>query len=395
MKRLLMVALALVLLAPVADADETPSATLLLGGPLPLAGAAVEALCDGADVVAGDTLSFEATGPVSLQPRTSSTVCGRATLNLTLAPPASALAIGFSATASGSVPGQLPSWRLEVHDRDGATVAAIDGGTGDFTLEAPAQGATLAWTFTVPMLLPGQEFSLTIADVSYTREVKLATTSSLEREYRAGTLRVEETRVVVDLGDAFADDARGLMISVGDQFRFAHLVLPDGSRVERSTTAQSGDAVRLERASGLLTVHVPGAMINDAGGGAYQLVARATYTLEPNPALTPLAIVLLALPFTLAVMAERAARAFEREAFGHFALAARRLRLGTLLVTIFYAVVFVAALVGGRAPLMTVWPLNLEGWLLYAQAVVAIAAFLGLHVAARQLRKIVTPPAVE
>ncbi len=397
MKRSLAALLVLTLLLPVQAAEPAPAAAVRFGGPLPLDDAATESLCGEATIAAGEQIVFEATGALAPPTQTGSRTCAQATVDLQLPATTTSLRLDVDVQLAGTVPGRMASWRLEVQDEAGGPLASLDSAASQSSLDVPARGPVqLIWSFDIPLLLPSQQVQVTIVGVTFAAEADLPAASVVEREYRAGTLRIEEASVAVDLDEATAGLAQALMLSVPDHFRFEALVLPDGTRVEAATTAEaSPDAVRLERAGGLLTVHVPGQVVAGAGPGSYELVARATYELQPNAALTPLAIALLALPLTLAVLAERGARAFEREAFGHFAVAARRLRLGALLLAAFYAVVFVAALVGGRAALMTVWPLNLEGWLLYGQALAAVAAFLGLYVAARRLRMIVTPPPVK
>lgn len=250
--------------------------------------------------------------------------------------------------------------------------------------------------------LSGRAFSAYLHDVEVVVEGDLVGDVTVQHsDEREGTLLLDEVRVRWTVpegsdGTERMDHFRPVPhVRVGPDFEFTSLRLPDGQvlRSARSWTGSLPDdaAVLLDRNEEALEVVVTPALVGAGGAGTYEMVLRATESVRVSPALLPVALLLLAAPLPFAALALVQARVFHREAFGAYRRAARYLMLGVVGVLAYYLFVVASAFVAGRLDLMGVWPLPLEGWLLYVQVLSAGIAFMVLWLSARAMYWITRP----
>jgi len=343
--------------------------------------------------------------------------CGTASVTLRVPAGTERLEVRFGADRRIDALGALPpSFVQEVLVRDGtgATVAEEDVfGASDpaqaltpFELEVPlpagVTAVTVSWRFADTgspggVLDPasGAAYAATVEAPSIAFSGVPAPASVVVAEDREGALVRTETRVVAEVpGPGQGDYAAAVRVRVGQEHAFDRLVAPDGA-ILREVTGADGpggpDVLVEERSDGVRHVTVPPDVVAAHGAGAYTLVFEDVERLPSSAALTAAAWVLLAAPLPFAVVAFGQARAFEREAFGGFARSARNLRLAVLFVFAYYLVVVLSAVVSGRLDLMALWPMPLEGVLLYAQVVAAVVAFVVLWLVAREMYGMTRP----
>lgn len=104
-----------------------------------------------------------------------------------------------------------------------------------------------------------------------------------------------------------------------------------------------------------------------------------------------LATLFLLAPLYLAFLMDRQVNAFQREAFGHLARAARNLRIMSWAILGYYLIVVTGSYFNGDLAGMVRLPLTREGLLLYGRIGAAIIAyFFGLSVA-RELYLVTKP----
>lgn len=243
--------------------------------------------------------------------------------------------------------------------------------------------------------LSGRDFKAYVHDIGLlVHGAPVGDARVVREDQREGTLLLDEVRVRLQVPEATGGFLPVPRVRVPPEFDFASLRLPDGRVVtaQRSWNGSlAGDAVLVERDASGLRVRVPPDLVAGSGPGEYELVLQATQDVRVGPALLPLAVLLLAVPLPFAVLALVQARVFRREAFGAYRRAALYLMVGVVGMVAYYLFVVLSAFVAGRLDLMGVWPLPLEGWLLYAQVAAAGAAFVVLWLSARALYWITRP----
>ena len=274
-----------------------------------------------------------------------------------------------------------------------------------FDVPPTLRNATLAFYFEdrppldngdpVSSALSGRDFAARVHGISLlVHGAPVGDARVTRSDQREGTLLLDEVRVRLDVPEATGGFQPVPRVRVPPEFDFTSLRLPDGRVVtaERSWNGSlEGDAVLVEQDDAGLQVRVPPALVAQAGPGSYELVLQATQNVRVSPALLPLAVLLLAAPLPFAALALVQAGVFHREAFGSYRRAALYLMVGVAGMVAYYLFVVVSAFVAGRLDLMGVWPLPLEGWLLYAQVAAAGAAFVVLWLSARALYWITRP----
>ncbi len=359
-------------------------------------------------------------------PGHGSSGCGQARLGLLLPPGAAALHVSFLADRrvetflegddagateqgvrvrdldSGRVLHQWEYFARDEHDREGALhgpeAVVLPDGTRNVTLEF--------YFLDVPPLdgqvpgsepLSGRAFSSYVHDVAVEVRGAFAPPADVRRsEGREGTLLLEEVRVSLEVPEGPSGFAALPRVRAGPDLDFSFLRLPDGRTVDaahslNATALRGPPAVLASRSNDALEVLANPALARDGGPGPYVFVLRDVADVRVHPALLPLAGVLLGAPLPFATVAFLQARVFARDAFGAYRRAARNLMLGVVVVFVYYLAVVASALAAGRLDLMGVWPLPLEGVLLYVQAGAAVAAFAVLWLSARALFWITRP----
>ncbi len=108
-----------------------------------------------------------------------------------------------------------------------------------------------------------------------------------------------------------------------------------------------------------------------------------------------LAVAAVATPVVLAYLVDCQVRAFQREAFGHLAKAARNLRLMSGAVLLYYFGVLGGSWYAGDLATMLEYPLAREGLAIYVRIGAAVLAYvLALNVA-KELYLVTRPKPVE
>ncbi len=251
-------------------------------------------------------------------------------------------------------------------------------------------GSVLGATFS------GRSFAADVHDIEILvhgrSEAGARVTSSTGRE---GGLLLDEMKIHVEVPEVFTSFQVVPRILVGAEFDFESLRLPNGDVLTLANTwngSMAGPAsVLVERTEVGLEITLNPALIAEAGPGDYLIVTQSTQNVRVSPVLIPVAILLMASPLPFAVLAILQARGFYREAFGSYRVAARNLMIGVVGVFVYYVAVLVSAFIAGRLDLMGVWPLPLEGVLLYVQVAAASAAFVLLWLSARAMYWITRP----
>lgn len=110
-----------------------------------------------------------------------------------------------------------------------------------------------------------------------------------------------------------------------------------------------------------------------------------------NPFLVIVATVFLAAPLALAVAADLQVRAFQHEAFGHLAKAARYVRLMGWTIFVYYLGVLGGSWALGELQALFFWPLATAGLVVYIRIGAAIAGYVMLNLVATQLYRVVRP----
>lgn len=274
--------------------------------------------------------------------------------------------------------------------------------------------ATLVWRFedSAFLLAPGapasnpmsgRAVSATVSGISleFSGVPAAGATVTLGSE-RQGTslLRVATVDVPVPPTAALAgpNGSMDLWVRLDPAYTFRGVAAPDGTLLEATVTRlsegpQGWDRSRLlvERTDRRLQVTVPGELLEAHGPGTYRLAFDAPGGANARPALIPVAIALLLTPVPFAIVAFRKAGTFAHEAFGHYRKSAQRLRLGVVLVGLYYAAVVASAFVGDRLDAMATIPMRAEAFLLYLQVAIAILAFTTLWLVAREMYLITQP----
>lgn len=249
-----------------------------------------------------------------------------------------------------------------------------------------------------PNPVSGQDFRATVTDavVSFSTTRPDLHTASV-RDSRDGTQLTKEHRVDVDL-PASEGAFSALHVKVAPGLDLDRVVAPDGTDLGPAQTydgdgvlGQDQTYVVLELEEDGVLAMVPAPLTAAYGPGTYRFVFVERSGIEVSPALQPMSLILLATPLPFAVLAWMEARAFRKEAFGGFARSARNLQGGVVLVSLYYAAVVLSAALGGRLALMAVWPMPLEGLLLYVQVGLAVVAFTALWLVAREMFRMVWP----
>lgn len=213
---------------------------------------------------------------------------------------------------------------------------------------------------------------------------------------RHGNVFLTETTVTFDAKGLNESDVR---LDVLNTLAFSHVVAPDGARIDEATTRNGAGPDQWDRSfvleegfrSGLTWITVPKEFVAAHGDGEYRVVFTSVDTLEAEPTLIPLVLLILALPLPFAAMAYRKVRAFEKEAFGAYKRSARNLRIALVVAALYYLTVVVASLVAGGVEVLLLWPIPLQAIITYVQVAVAIAAFIALYTVARELDSITHP----
>lgn len=113
--------------------------------------------------------------------------------------------------------------------------------------------------------------------------------------------------------------------------------------------------------------------------------------MATNPFLAVLASLFLVAPLGLALAADYQVRAFQREAFGHLAKAARYVRLMGWTIFVYYLGVLAGSFALGELQAMFEWPLSTAGAVVYIRIGAAILGYVMLNLVAGQLYQIVRP----
>ncbi len=113
--------------------------------------------------------------------------------------------------------------------------------------------------------------------------------------------------------------------------------------------------------------------------------------MPTNPFLAVVAGLFLLAPLGLAVAADYQVRAFQREAFGHLAKAARYVRMMGWTIFVYYLAVLAGSLLLGELQMMFEWPLAAPGAVIYVRVGAAILGYVMLNLVAAQLYRIVRP----
>ncbi len=112
-------------------------------------------------------------------------------------------------------------------------------------------------------------------------------------------------------------------------------------------------------------------------------------------AVHPVAVVLAAItmlaPCLLALVIDQQVRAFQRQAFGHLAKAARNLRIMVWAVFAYYAVVLAGSWLIGDLEAMFMIPMPVEGVQIYIRIGAAILAYVFALFVARELFLVTQP----
>lgn len=322
---------------------------------------------------------------------------------------------GFDANAGAELI-QTVSLRYPAGNNATHEVFAPDAGSADlgaivippFTAhhEGPAE---VAWYFEdrgfsglgqgSPNPISGQDFSATVTDavVSFSTTRTDLHTASV-RDSREGTQLTKEHRVEVDLQAPGEGGFSALYVKVAPGLELGRVVAPDGTDLGPAQTydgegvlGQDQTYLVLELEEDGVLAMVPAPLTAAHGPGIYRFVFVERSGIEVSPALQPMSLILLATPLPFAVLAWMEARAFRKEAFGGFARSARNLQGGVVLVSLYYGAVLLSAALGGRLALMAVWPMPLEGLLLYVQVGLAVVAFTALWLVAREMFRMVWP----
>ncbi len=244
--------------------------------------------------------------------------------------------------------------------------------------------------------LSGRSFSAYVHDIEILMHGDLLAPATVSSSTgREGTILLDELEVRLDVPLPESEFQPVPRILVDSAFDFERVVLPNGRTVDVARTWNGSlvgpGAVLVERTEAGLEITIHPDLVAEAGPGEYIVFVRATQSIRVSPVLLPVAVLLLASPLPFAVLAIVQAQGFYREAFGAYRLAARNLMIGVVGVFVYYVAVLASAFVGGRLDLMGVWPLPLEGVLLYVQVAAAAVAFVLLWLSARALYWITRP----
>ncbi len=113
--------------------------------------------------------------------------------------------------------------------------------------------------------------------------------------------------------------------------------------------------------------------------------------MDVHPLGVILAIIFMVLPLVLAVLIDRQVAAFQRQAFGHLAKAARNLRVMSWAVFAYYIVVLTGSWLIGDLKAIFIIPMPVEGVQIYVRIGAAILAYIFAHFVARELFLVTQP----
>lgn len=111
-----------------------------------------------------------------------------------------------------------------------------------------------------------------------------------------------------------------------------------------------------------------------------------------EPLLAVLAAAAFAAPPLLAWRCDRQARAFQREAFGRLARAARNVRLMVWCILAYYAGVVAGSVAVGDVGAMVQWPMPARGAVVYLRLGAAVLGYVLMLGITRELYLVVRPP---
>lgn len=110
-----------------------------------------------------------------------------------------------------------------------------------------------------------------------------------------------------------------------------------------------------------------------------------------HPLMWILAGAFLLAPVALAVAADVQVRAFQKEAFGHLAKAARWLRLMGWIILVYYGGVLIGSYALDELQDLVRWPLSTAGLVIYVRVGAAVLGYALLNLVARELYRVVRP----
>lgn len=110
-----------------------------------------------------------------------------------------------------------------------------------------------------------------------------------------------------------------------------------------------------------------------------------------NPVMLIIAILVYAAPVVLAILVDRQIRAFEKEAFGHLAKAARNLRLMAWFILVFFFGVIIGGWVVGDLQETAQWPISGTAATMYIRTLAAITAYVFALFVSKELYAVTKP----
>lgn len=110
-----------------------------------------------------------------------------------------------------------------------------------------------------------------------------------------------------------------------------------------------------------------------------------------HPVMLVIAIAVYSAPVVLAVLVDRQIRAFQKEAFGHLAKAARNLRMMAWFILLFFLGVVVGGLAVGDLKETAMWPISGTAATMYLRVFAATAGYLFALAVSKELYAVTKP----
>ncbi|MEK6976385.1 MAG: hypothetical protein AABY18_08595 [Candidatus Thermoplasmatota archaeon] len=194
-----------------------------------------------------------------------------------------------------------------------------------------------------------------------------------------------------------------LRAEVDQSLHLVAVVAPNGTRLAQFTSnplagtagfqpyGPAGTIPLVEPRIDFYRATLPGEAVAAYGPGTYTFIFAKDIPLDAPTPLIALALLVLALPFVMGVRALYGVQSFRREAFGLYKKAATGLLAGVLLVLAYYLAFVIQILLQSQHILMAHWPVTARSALLYVNVGLAIAGLAAFGLVGRRLHDITRP----